>query len=265
MDINGLVTVVTGGARGIGRGICKVMAENGADVIVADINQEVAETTASELRRMGINSVALQIDVTSRAESNRAVKNVIDDFGGIDILVNNAGVIGSKGWENRERANQDDWDLILNVNVKGIVNFTEAVIPYMKDRRKGKIVNIASIAGRQGSPKNPPYSVSKTGVISLTQGYALELAQYNINVNCICPGLLWTPMFERIINKQSKDLDVSIDTPRITFEDYVKEKIPLGREQTPEDIGHLAAFLSSPYSQNITGQSVNVSGGYFMD
>ncbi len=265
MNINGLVTIVTGGARGIGRGICKIMAENAADVIVADIDKEMAETTASGLRRMGINSVAVQLDVTSRVESNRVVKTVIDDFGRIDILVNNAGVIGSRGWENRKRANQDDWDRILNVNVKGIVNFTEAVIPYMKERRNGKIVNIASIAGRQGTPKNPPYSVSKTGVISLTQGYALELAQYNINVNCICPGLLWTPMFERIINRESGGLDSSIDTPRITFDNYVKEKIPLGREQTPEDIGYLAAFLCSPYSQNITGQSVNVSGGYFMN
>ena len=168
MDVNGLVTIVTGGARGIGRGICKVMAQNGADVIVADINQGMAENTANELRRMGINSVGLKIDVTSRTESNSAVKHIIDDFGRIDILVNNAGVIGSRGWEDREKANQDDWDLILNVNVKGIVNFTEAVIPYMKDMRNGKIVNIASIAGRQGNPRNPPYSVSKTGVISLT-------------------------------------------------------------------------------------------------
>ena len=140
-----------------------------------------------------------------------------------------------------------------------------AVAPHMKERNYGKIVNIASIAGRQGSPRNPPYNVSKTGVISLTQGQALELAAFNINVNAICPGLLWTPMWERMTARQAMTPNPEEKSQRELFEEHVQNTIPMRKEQTPEDIGNLAAFLASDFAHNITGQSINVSGGLFMN
>ena len=136
----------------------------------------------------------------------------------------------------------------------------------MKGRRYGKIVNIASVAGRQGSPRNTPYNASKSGVISITQAYALALAPFDINVNAICPGLLWTPMWERIATR-TINLNDSLEgsTPREAFEQFVAQSIPLGREQTPQDIGRLAVFLASDLALNITGQSINVNGGSRMD
>ena len=265
MDVTGRVAIVTGSGRGIGRGISLVLAKNGADVVVADLNIENARKVAAEVAEMGRQSMPLNLDVTDQESADTVARQIVDRFGRIDILVNNAGVIGAPGWEDREKPNEEDWDLILEVNVRGVAKVTDAVTPYMKEKSYGKIVNIASIAGREGSPRNPPYNVSKTGVISLTQSQALELAPHNINVNAICPGLLWTPMFERILNRPTMAPNLEELPPREAFEKYVETKIPLGREQTPEDIGNLAAFLCSEFAKNITGQSINVSGGFFMN
>lgn len=265
MDVTGRVAIVTGSGRGIGRGISLVLAKNGADVVVADLNIENARKVAAEVAEMGRQSMPLNLDVTDQESADTVATQIVDRFGRIDILVNNAGVIGAPGWEDREKPNEEDWDLILEVNVRGVAKVTDAVTPYMKEKSYGKIVNIASIAGREGSPRNPPYNVSKTGVISLTQSQALELAPHNINVNAICPGLLWTPMFERILNRPTMAPNLEELPPREAFEKYVETKIPLGREQTPEDMGNLAAFLCSEFAKNITGQSINVSGGFFMN
>ena len=265
MDVSGKIALVTGGGRGIGRGISLVLAKNGADVAVADVDLANAEAVAQEVSGVGRRSLAVSVDVTDQATVESMVSQLVDHFGRIDILVNNAGVIGAAGWEDREKPNDEDWDLIFDVNVKGIARVTDAVAPHMKERRYGKIVNIASIAGRRGSDRNPPYNVSKAGVISLTQGQALELAPHNINVNAICPGLLWTPMWERITARSAMTPNPEGKTQRQLFEEYVESSTPLGREQTPEDIGNLAAFLASDFSQNITGQAINVSGGSHMN
>ena len=174
MDVTDKVAIVTGGGRGIGRGISLVLAGNGADVVVGDINAADAEKVAAEVSALGRQSLAIALDVTKRESAQQMAQKVIERFGRIDILVNNAGVIGSPGWENREKPNEEDWDFIFEVNVKGIVKVTEAVTPHMRENGYGKIINIASIAGRQGSPRNPPYNISKTGVISLTQAQAQE-------------------------------------------------------------------------------------------
>ena len=143
---------------------------------------------------------------------------------------------------------------------------SDAVAKLMKPRAYGKIVNIASMAGRQGKPWNTPYHASKAGVISITQAYALELAPFNVNVNAICPGLLWTPLWDRIATRNI-ELDNKLKglTPRELFEQIVSDMTPMGREQTPEDIGNLAVFLASDLAINITGQSINVNGGSRMD
>lgn len=264
MNVSGKVALVTGGGRGIGRGICLVLAKNGADIAVADINLANAEAVAQEVVASGRQSIAVPVDVTDGDSVESMATRVIDRFGRVDILVNNAGVIGAAGWEDREKPNEEDWDFIFDVNVKGIDRVTNAIVPHMRERRYGKIVNIASIAGRRGSERNPPYNVSKAGVISLTQGQALDLAPHNINVNAICPGLLWTPMWERITARTAMTPNPESKTQRELFEEYVESTTPLGREQTPEDIGNLASFLASDFSQNITGQAINVSGGSHM-
>ncbi len=266
MDVSGKVAIVTGGGRGIGRGIALVLARHGADVAVGDLNVKDAEAVAAEVAALGRRSLALYLDVTRQESVDGFVAEVAAHWGRIDILVNNAGVIAAPGWEQRERSSEEDWDLIYEVNVKGIARVTDAVARHMKEARYGKIVNISSGAGRQGNPGNPPYGVSKAGVISLTQACALELAPYNINVNAICPGLLWTPMWERIAYRRSISPENAQGlTPRQLFERTVEERVPLKREQTPEDIGNLAAFLASDYARNITGQAINVNGGSRMD
>jgi NAD(P)-dependent dehydrogenase (short-subunit alcohol dehydrogenase family) len=265
MDVTGKVAVVTGGGRGIGRGISLVLAQNGADVAVADVNVENAQGVAAEVAELGRRSLAVALDVTDQESVERMVGEVIDRLGRIDILVNNAGVIGAQGWEQREWPNEDDWDFVFAVNVKGIARVTDAVAPHMRERQYGKIINIASVAGRQGSPRNPPYNVSKAGVISLTQSQATILAPHNINVNAICPGVIWTPIWERILSRPAQTPNPGGKSERELFLDFVEAHTPLGREQTPEDMGNLAAFLASDYAGNITGQSINVSGGFIMN
>ena len=219
----------------------------------------------SEVRRFcGINAETL---IASQYFSRKFQKNAaIQRFGRIDILVNNAGIVAAPGWEERERPSEEDWDMIYAVNVKGVAGVTESVVPHMKRRRYGKIVNIASIAGRLGSRTSAPYSASKASVINMTQNFALDLAEFNINVNSICPGLLWTPMWQRIATRYGTiPGDRQGLPPREVFDRHVKQVIPMGREQTPEDVGHAVAFLASDYAKNITGQALNVSGGSHMN
>ena len=265
MDLRDRVALVTGGGRGIGRGIAAALARCGANVAAGDINQGEAEETAAAIAGAGRRSLGVRVDVTSQESVDAAVDSVIAEFGRIDILVNNAGIIGARGWEERDEFTWDDWDQIFEVNVKGIVRVTNAVIVHMKPRRHGRIVNIASVAGRIATGTSAPYSVSKSGVIILTQDQALALAPFDITVNSICPSLLWTPMWERISTRWTRNAKYEGLTPREIFDSVVRERIPLGREQTPEDIGNLAAFLASDLAKNITGQAINVSGGSHMN
>ncbi len=265
MNVTNKVALITGAASGIGEGIATTLAENGASVIVADLNLANAITVSKQLESLDLKSRPIDVDVTNINSVKRCIESVLSEHGRIDILVNNAGTVGSANWESRENPNEEDWDLIFEVNVKGIVKMTECVQESMIANKYGKIINIASIAGRQGSERNPPYNVSKASVINLTQSHAMQLAKYNINVNAICPGLLWTPIWERIGNRRSMSPNPEELNPKQLFLNYVTEKIPLGRPQEPRDIGNLACFLASDYALNITGQSINVSGGYFMN
>jgi NAD(P)-dependent dehydrogenase (short-subunit alcohol dehydrogenase family) len=266
MQMEDKVVLVTGGASGLGRGISLVLAERGADAAVADIHLEGAEKVAEELAGLGRKSKAFQVDVTKQTELGQLVADVVAHFGRIDVLVNAAGVIGAPGFEDTTTSREEDWDLTFDVNVKGTAMASDAVAAHMKERRSGKIVNIASHAGRGGSGGGGAYGASKAAVIHLTQSYALDLAPYDINVNVICPGTIWTPMWERIAERNKRNQpSLSHLTPREIFEKSIRERCPLGREQTPEDIGKAAAFLASDDAVNITGQSLNVNGGSRMN
>ena len=204
IDLSEKVAIVTGGASGIGRGISLVLAEQGADVVLADMNTQGAETVAADLSASGRRARAITTDVTDRKSVAGMVAQVLEEFGKVDILVNDAGVVGAPNWWEREFPNDEDWDLTLAVNLRGVVNVSEAVMGHMKERRYGKIVNIASIAARYGNVDIPHYNASKAAVVSWTQSNALQLASFDINVNAICPGVLWTPMFERIAEKRAR-------------------------------------------------------------
>ena len=265
-DLNGKTALVTGGASGLGKGICLTLAQCGADVAVGDLDLAAARIVAAAVAKHGRRAQAFQTDVTKRASVQRLVKEVLGAFGQIDILVNSAGVIGAPGFEATSTAREEDWDATFQVNVKGTVLASEAVAEHMVTRRSGKIVNIASHAGRGGGPGGGAYGASKAAVIHLTQSFAMDLAPHNINVNCVCPGVIWTPMWEQIARRNKlKDPALKDLTPRQTFDKFIQEHCPLKREQTPEDIGKLAAFLASDDAINITGQAINVNGGTRMN
>ena len=266
MQLENRTALVTGGARGLGEGIALVLGERGADVGVCDINLEGAQQTADEIAGFGRKSLAYRLDVTSQSQLREIVDAALSDFGRIDILVNAAGVIGAPGFEDTTGSREEDWDLTFDVNVKGTALTSDAVSPHMKVRRFGKIVNIASHAGRGGGAGGGAYGASKAAVIHLTQSYAMDLAPFNINVNAICPGSIWTPMWERIaVRTQRNNPEQSHLTPREIFDSAIQERCPLGREQTPEDIGKAVAFFASDDALNITGQSLNVNGGIRMN
>lgn len=267
-DLSGRIALVTGGGKGLGEGICRVLADCGARVAVADIDFEAAQSVAKEVADRQGEAHAFRVDVADNVSVVKLVENVKTRFGRIDVLVNSAGVVGAFGYEDTGISREEDWDLTYSVNVKGTVLVAEAVADHMKERRTGKIINISSHAGRRGSSGGGAYAygASKAAVIHFTQSIASLLAPHNINVNCICPGTIWTSMWERIaIRLMRTDPEKADMTPRQIFDEVIRERCPLGREQTPEDIGKMAAFLASEDARNITGQAINVNGGTRMN
>lgn len=255
------VAFVTGGGQGIGEGIAIELAKAGANVVVAQRNLDNAETVASKIRKLGRESIALQLDVTDIASIKNCAETVRENFSRIDILVNNAG-IGQKAFE--LETSSEEFDLCYNVNLKSIWTQINEFLPYLKAHNEGKIINISSIEGRRGTKYQPAYSASKAAVISLTQSLSALLGSDNINVNAVCPGPVWTPQqenFQHLFNKDKAENPINEEN---FFKDYV-EHIPLRRVATPQDIGCAVVFLASPQAKNITGQALNVDGGLFMN
>lgn len=267
MELTDRVAIVTGGGSGIGRGIALELAKSGADVVIADVAEDAANLVAGEVEELGRKSLVTITDVGDRASTDDMADRAISILGRVDILVNNAGVAGAPGYWERDEATLLDWEATFKVNVIGIVNSTDAVQEHMKKRQSGKIVNIASIAGRKGGGRmNAHYGASKGAAINVSQSYALQLAPFNINVNSICPGLLWTELSEKILERRRLwNPDEAHMAPREIFDQWVEDATPLGRLQTPEDIGMLTSFLCSERARNITGQSINVDGGIVMN
>ncbi len=265
MRLRDKVAVVTGGARGIGEGIARCLVEEGARVGIVDIDGAQAEKTAAGLEGTHLGIAA---DVSHESEIARAVARVVQELGGLDILVNNAGAgtgredvreISTPGIEN---VTQDSWDGQVANNLRTTFVASKAAIPQLRARGGGSIVNIASIAALMPTPSLAAYGAAKAGVIHLTRTLALELAPNDIRVNAICPGFLWTRAWEGLASVMKAQVPVFKDTePRDIFLGVVQSRVPLRREQTPEDIGRLAAFLASDEAKNITGQEIKVDGG----
>ena len=257
-DLTGKHAIVTGAGSGIGTGIASVMTSQGASVAIADLNEEASHKTSHQIEG---DTMPLGMDVTNVQSVQRAIDQVISEWGKIDILVNNAGV-ASAGRRSPAGDREVDWDTTFNVNVKGVVHCCNAVTPYMKERRYGKIVSISSMSGHAPRRLGGAYAASKAAVLRYSKGLADELAPFNINVNAICPGAVWTKFQEggaRAI--QQNDPSLSSVDPEQIFLDKYSSIIPLGRPQTPEDIGKMAAFLASDDTCNVTGQCVHVDGG----
>ena len=264
MRLAGKVAVVTGGGSGIGRGIVLCMAKEGADIAIPDIQEGNAQDAAREVQGLGRTAIAMRCDVTRAADIGAAFDRVKKDLGRIDILVNNAGMAAPPGMPFTNNS-EEDWDRAYAVNLKSVFLTSKAIAPYFIERKAGRIINIASIAGPLAALTMPPYSVAKGGVITFTRVIAKELAPHGITVNAICPGVLWTAFWEGLA-KYIADTNPAFQglTPRQVFDKRVADLIPMKREQTPEDIGWAAVFLASEEARNVTGQALNVDGGSVM-
>ena len=264
MRLAGKVAVVTGGGSGIGRGIALAMAREGADVMIPDIQVQNAERVGAEVKALGRKVAAMKTDVTSAADVKAMVDRTRETFGKIDILVNNAGMAAPPGMPFTNNT-EEDWDRTFAVNTKSVFLTCKAIAPHFIERKAGRIINIASIAGPLAAVTMPAYSVAKQGVITFTRVVAKELAQHRVTVNAICPGVLWTDFWQKLAahlaetNPAFKGM-----TARQVFEKRVADIVPMKCEQEPEDIGAAAVFLASDEARYITGQALMVDGGCVM-
>jgi NAD(P)-dependent dehydrogenase (short-subunit alcohol dehydrogenase family) len=263
MRLKDRVAIVTGGARGIGAGIARCLADEGARVALVDIDGDEAAATAAKL---GGESLGIGADVSEETQAAEATERVVARFGQLDMLVNNAGGAGPESMRGAgnpfTRIEQVGWDELVAVNLRTAFAATKAALPHLQQRGRGSIVNIASIAGLLPTVAIPAYGAAKAGVISLTRSLALELGPQDIRVNVICPGYLWTRAWELLATGMKMTMPEYADKePREIFLDTVERGTPLGREQTPDDIGKLTVFLCSDDAANITGQVIAVDGG----
>jgi 3-oxoacyl-[acyl-carrier protein] reductase len=238
--------IVTGAGQGIGRSIALKMAQEGADVVIAEWNPETGNQTRKEVEAVGRKALFMKVDVASRIEVQNMVAEILRAWGRIDILVNNAGF--DRG-ATLLKVKEEDWDAVLGVHLKGTMNCIQAVAPHMIEKQYGKIVNMSSIYGKSGGVAAISYSTAKAGIIGLTKSVARELGGYLINVNVVLPGLILTPTIAKMAEK---------------YRDMIIERTPLGRIGQPEEIANVVAFLASDEASFVTGAAIEVSGGSSM-
>jgi NAD(P)-dependent dehydrogenase (short-subunit alcohol dehydrogenase family) len=263
-DLTGKKALVTGAGMGIGLGIAKVLSQQGADVAIADVTLDLATAAAKEIK----NSTALpiELDVTSLDLVRKAFAKVLANWGHLDILVNNAGVSGAPQ-QMKQNNPFADWEVTLNINLMGTVRCCEEVIPHMKGRRYGKIINSASISAHAAHPRPyGAYGVSKMGVARYTKGLAKVLGPFNINCNAFSPGAVWTNFHLQGWSRRiAEDVSLKGKDPYQLFQEFYIPQFPMRRTQTVEDIGYAVAFLASDDARNITGQCIRIDGGFIID
>ena len=246
MSLSGKVALVTGAAQGIGREIALALAADGADVAICDVNLEAAQKTAADIEALGRKSLALKANVAASADVIAMIDQVIEKFSRIDVLVNNAGIT-------RDgliiRMKEEDWDLVLSINLKGAFLCTKSALKYMTRQRGGTIINIASIVGAMGNAGQANYVASKAGLIGLTKTIAREYANRGITANAVAPGFIETAMTQALSE---------------TVRTELAKQIPLGKLGTPADVANAVRFLASPWASYISGQVIHVNGGMYM-
>jgi 2-hydroxycyclohexanecarboxyl-CoA dehydrogenase len=246
MKLDGKTAVVTGAASGIGKAAAFELARAGARVILADINEQGGAAAQGEAEAAGLRTEYLRVDVTDAASIDQFAKQALQRTGHVDILVNAA------GWGKTQpfiENTPEFWDRVMNINLMGPIRLTHRLLPSMFEARGGKIINVASDAGRVGSLGETVYSASKGGLIAFTKGLAREGARYNVNVNCVCPGPTDTPLWQAVPEK---------------FREAFTRAIPFRRVGTPQEVADAIFFFASPRSDYITGQVMSVSGGLTM-
>jgi len=247
MDLENKVALITGGSMGIGTSICLDLAKNGADVALTYRKHgEEAEAIAAQIQDMGRKAKAFKIDVSNFDEAQKLVAEIVQDFGHVDILVNNAGM----NWDGVIwKMTEEQWDKVIEVDLKGTFNFIRAVSPLFREQKSGKIINITSINGLRGKFGQSNYSAAKAGTIGLTKTVAKELGRSNVNVNSIAPGMILTDMF--------KDLPEE-------FKQKAADETVFNRLGEPEDVAHLVTFFASDKSKHITGEVIKIDGGQYI-
>ena len=238
--------IVTGAGQGIGRSIALKMAQEGADVVIAEMNPPTGNQAKKEVEALDRKGLFFSVDVADQKQVNDMVEEVLRIWGRIDILVNNAGF--DRG-ATLLKVNEEDWDAVLGVHLKGTMNCIQAVAHHMVENRYGKIINISSIYGKSGGIATISYSSAKAGIIGLTKSVARELGRYQINVNVVLPGLILTPTIAKMAEK---------------YKNMVIDNTPLGRIGKPEEVANVVAFLASDEASFMTGAAVEVSGGWNM-
>ncbi len=238
--------IVTGAGQGIGRSIALKMAQEGADVVIAEMNADTGAQTAKEVEALGRRALFISVDVANQKQVQGMVDQVLKAWKGIDILVNNAG-FDRPG--SLLKVKEEDWDAVLGVHLKGTLNCIQAVAPHMIENSYGKILNLSSVWGKRGAVSEISYSSAKAGIIGLTKSVARELGRYQINVNAILPGLILTPTIAKMAEK---------------YQNMIIENTPLKRMGKPEEVANVVAFLASDEASFITGAAVEVSGGWNM-
>jgi len=247
-DLTDSVAVVTGASTGIGRAAALKYAEEGASVVAADVNVEDGEQLVEDIEAAGGDATFVETDVSDEADVQAMVETAVDTYGGLDAAFNNAGIEGEA--DSAAKQPMDNWERVIDVNLKGVFLCMRAEIPAMLERGGGAIVNTASIAGVVGFPGLSPYVASKHGVIGLTKTAALEFGSENVRVNAICPGVIDTPMVQRSSEENPESME------------QVTAATPLGRLGEPEEIGDAAVWLCSSEASFVTGESFVIDGGY---
>ena len=247
MALKNKVALITGSARGIGKAIAETLAKRGAILVITDLNIDQAAATAEEIRsNLGVETLALQVDVSDFDSANTMIKGALEAYGQVDILVNNAGITRDNLIM---RMDESDWDSVLDVNLKGAWNCSKAIIRPMMKKRYGRIINISSVSGLAGQAGQTNYSASKAGLVGFTKALAREVASRNITVNAVAPGFIPTAL--------------TVDLP-VDLKDGMMKLIPLNRWGTPEEIAYAVAFFASEEASYITGQVLSVDGGMMM-
>jgi 3-oxoacyl-[acyl-carrier protein] reductase len=246
MELNNKTAIVTGSAQGIGKAIALALAKQGANVVVSDVNLEEAQKTAAEVAALGVKSLAIKCNVADAAEVDALVKQAQGAFPTIDILVNNAGVTRDNLMM---RMDEKDWDLVLDVNLKGAFLMTKAVTRIMMKQRSGRIVNMASVIGVMGNAGQSNYAASKGGLIAFTKSTAKEFSSRNVTCNAVAPGFIETAMTAKLTDEVKQNY---------------QKGIPLGRMGSPEDVAGAVLFLVSDAASYVTGQVIHVDGGLVM-